>query len=295
MQLDYQQQAAVEAKSKAAMVLAGAGSGKTLVLVERIRHLIENERVSPHEIMAFTFTRKAAGEIKNRLRETIGEDAEKVTMGTMHSIALGMIHRFGYELGLRHDITTVYSQWESDYLLREVAIELGYYHKKKWKVPKKQIDEMFARYYQEGIAPARDDQGYPLFSAFIARCKENNALTYGTLLIGLFYLITTMSINMNFSHILVDENQDLDKLQWDIVHLLRKSFSAALFTVGDVSQAIYEWRGGLPGYLFEHQADYDIYCLETNYRSLPDIVEASNRLIENNKIRLPLTPKSARG
>ena len=289
MQLDYQQQAAVEAKSKAAMVLAGAGSGKTLVLVERIRHLIENERVSPHEIMAFTFTRKAAGEIKNRLRETIGEDAEKVTMGTMHSIALGMIHRFGYELGLRHDITTVYSQWESDYLLREVAIELGYYHKKKWKVPKKQIDEMFARYYQEGIAPARDDQGYPLFSAFIARCKENNALTYGTLLIGLFYLITTMSINMNFSHILVDEVQDIDTLQWNIIDLLCSCFQASLFVVGDIDQSIYEWRGAVPDRLVNKQHLFDVYKLETNYRSVPEIVEKANNLIQHNNNRITKT------
>ena len=265
MQLDYQQRMAVEAKSKAAMVLAGAGSGKTLVLVERIRHLIENERVSPHEIMAFTFTRKAAGEIKNRLRETIGEDAEKVTMGTMHSIALGMIHRFGYELGLRHDITTVYSQWESDYLLREVAIELGYYHKKKWKVPKKQIDEMFARYYQEGIAPARDDQGYPLFSAFIARCKENNALTYGTLLIGLFYLITTMSINMNFSHILVDEVQDIGTLQWNIIDLLCSCFQASLFVVGDIDQC-------QPG-------DTKILTSERKWKPIKDLDHKKDRLV----------------
>ena len=289
MQLDYQQRMAVEAKSKAAMVLAGAGSGKTLVLVERIRHLIENERVSPHEIMAFTFTRKAAGEIKNRLRETIGEDAEKVTMGTMHSIALGMIHRFGYELGLRHDITTVYSQWESDYLLREVAIELGYYHKKKWKVPKKQIDEMFARYYQEGIAPARDDQGYPLFSAFIARCKENNALTYGTLLIGLFYLITTMSINMNFSHILVDEVQDIGTLQWNIIDLLCSCFQASLFVVGDIDQSIYEWRGAVPDRLVNKQHLFDVYKLETNYRSVPEIVEKANNLIQHNNNRITKT------
>lgn len=292
MELDLQQRAAVTTDSRRAMVLAGAGAGKTRVLVERIAHLIENG-ASPFEIMAFTFTRKAAGEIRDRLVERIGNKAYRVEMGTMHALALRMVKRFGSFIGFRWEGVTVYGEWEEAFLLREIARELFIYDG-KWKIPKKVVDAAFARYYQTGAEPGPDEPVRALFDVFIARCRENNALTYGSLLVGMRLLIPKLAEYLKTKHILVDESQDLDLLQWNIVNEMIKAFGAALYIVGDVSQSIYSWRGALPEYLVEHQGEFDIFNLESNYRSYPEIVEAANKLIENNVMRLPLTMKSMR-
>ena len=320
--LNQQQKKAAETSSNQALVLAGAGSGKTRVLIERIAYLIEEKKVSPYEIMAFTFTRKAAGEIKSRLHERIGNMAYGCTLGTMHGIALNLIRRFGEFVTVNPHNLTVYSEWESTYLLREVAIDMGIYKKKKWSPPKKEIDAMFNEYYNTGIEPKAGDPLYGIFKAFMFRCKENNALTYGTLLIG-FRALLDVGIKqyLHTRHLLVDEIQDINPLQWDIIGKIvgkdtpMKTIAEAvesgggfvdgdaktsgdgkgwnakadLFIVGDISQSIYEWRGAVPEYLTEIASGFDVYRIENNYRSDANIVHAANRLIEHNEMRLPLT------
>lgn len=292
MNLDLQQQAAVTTQSRRALVVAGAGSGKTRVLTERIAYLTENH-VSPFEILCWTFTRKAAGEMRERLEKRIGSKAHNITMGTMHAVGLRMLQRFGEVLGLRPDNITVYSAWEEEYLLKEVAREIGFL-KKSWSIPKKNIDAMFSDYYERGVEPGELDPIKPLFDAFIQRCRENNALTYGGLLTGLRLLIPTMAKHLHIKHILVDEVQDLDPIQWAIINELNRAFLASLFVVGDADQSIYSFRGAVPEYIIEHQHEFDIYHLETNYRSVPGIVEASNRLIRNNVQRIDKTMVAAR-
>jgi len=293
MELDTQQQAAVCTESRKAMVLAGAGAGKTRVLVERIAHLIENG-ASPYEIMAFTFTRKAAGEIRERLVERIGNKAYKIEMGTMHALALRMVKRFGSFIGFRWQGVTVYGDFEEQYLLREIAKEMFIYDGKKWKIPKKDVDAAFARYYQTGEEPGQDAPVRSLFDVFIARCRENNALTYGSLLVGMRLLIPKLAEYLKTKHILVDEVQDIDVLQWDIINKMVESFGASLFIVGDVDQSIYQWRGAVPEYLVQHQADFDLYRIETNYRSRFGIVGAANRLIARNTERIEKTMNCVR-
>lgn len=289
MNLDQQQQAAAATTSPLALVLAGAGSGKTRVLIERIAWLIETQKVSPTEVLAFSFTRKASGEIRDRLKERIGGKAHGVQMGTMHGLALEFIHRFGEVIGLRPASVTIYGDWESGYLLADVAQEMS---AKKPTI--KAAREALERYYQTGEEPKEEDPGHDLFEVFLARCRENNALTYGALLVGLRLLIPTLAKYLHVRHILVDEVQDLDRLQWSIVNEMTHAFKANLFVVGDVSQSIYEFRGAIPKYLVDHSGEFDIYNLESNYRSLSDIVKASNRLIENNTMRLPLTMRATR-
>lgn len=288
-QLDNQQKAAVITDSIKALVLAGAGSGKTRVLTERIAHLIEEKKVSAFEIMAFSFTRKASGEIRTRLEDRIGSDAHKINMGTMHGIALNLIQRFGEMIGLKGKNVTVYSEWESNYLLNEIAVELGY-KKKTWtKIKKKEIDAVFADYYERGIEPDKDDKCYGLFKAFIRRCQENNALTYGALLIGLEMLIHHIKQHLHIKHILVDEIQDVDPLQWCIIHSMCNHFNAALFVCGDIDQSLYSFRGAVPEYLIQHENEFDIFRIESNYRSDANIVEAANNLIQHNVERLEKT------
>lgn len=285
MELDPQQKAAVTTDSAKALVIAGAGSGKTRVLVERIAHLIENCKVSPYEILAFTFTRKAAKEMKDRLEQRIGAHARHVTMGTMHAIALRMLRRFGDVLKFRPQHLTVYSEWESAYLLLEVAREVGLF-KKTWKVSKAEIDRMVSNYYQFGLDPDPKHPAHKLFHAFSGRCLENNALTYGDLLICLQELVPVLGKYLNIRHILVDEVQDIDPLQWQIINAMYGEFRAALFVVGDVNQSIYAFRGAVPEYLLNHHAQFAVYELTANYRSVPEIVTAGNRLIRCNQRRM---------
>lgn len=294
IELDKQQAAAVKTTAKRALVLAGAGSGKTRVLVERIANLIENEKVSPHEIMAFTFTRKAAEEMRTRLAERIGYTARDVTMGTMHALALQMVHRFGDHVGYKPQLTTVYCPWEENFLLREIAGRVGFYTKKKWApVKKKDVDQMFFDYYQRGITPSETEHAAEkLFDALIFEMRQNNALTYGALLVGLHLLIGVMSKHMHFKHILVDESQDIDEFQWKIIEQMVDRFKADLFCVGDIDQSIYEFRGAVPGYLVEHSNEFTVMRLETNYRSDSFIVEAANTLIQHNTQRLEKTMKA---
>ena len=148
MNLDIQQQTAVETTSPRTLVLAGAGSGKTRVLIERIAWLIETQKVSPSELIAFSFTRKASGEIRDRLKERIGSRVFGVQLGTMHGLALEFIHRFGEAIGLRPASVTVYGDWESDYLLQDVAQEMS---AKKPTI--KAAKEALERYYQAGEEP----------------------------------------------------------------------------------------------------------------------------------------------
>jgi len=294
MNLDPQQKEAVETSSPNALVLSGAGSGKTRVLVERIAWLIEHRKVSPYEILCLTFTRKAAGEMKARLEDRIGRKAHGVTMGTIHAVALGFLKRFGEFAGLRGKNLTVYSEWESDYLLREVAIDLGIYKGKAWKIPKKDVARMFNLYYQEGTVSEETDPAYALFRDFNARCRENNALTYGGLLVAFRDLLVPIRGYLNFKHILIDEVQDIDLLQWVIINRIKAFCGVSIFAVGDIDQSIFEWRGACPGYLVEHQAEFDIHRLESNYRSRPAIVKAANNLIAHNKDRIPTTMEARR-
>lgn len=294
--LDPDQLAAVTADAPRALVLAGAGSGKTRVLTERIAYLIEECHASPSEIVAVTFTRKAAAEMRERLVQRIGNKAYGVTMGTMHALALVQLRRFGELIGLRPSNITVNSEWEEDFLLRQVATEMGAMKGGKWKVPKKEIDAAFGAYYATGIEPSALDKGvFDLFRAFMARCRENNALTYGGLLTGFMLLLPKIMQYLGWRHVLVDEVQDLDRLQWGLIEFMSCHLPATLFAVGDIDQSIYTWRGASPGYLIENRDTFKVLRLERNYRSGAGIVEMANRLIGHNTARLPKTMKACRG
>jgi superfamily I DNA/RNA helicase len=292
--LDSDQLAAVTTDAPRALVLAGAGSGKTRVLTERIAYLIEECHASPSEIVAVTFTRKAAGEMRERLLKRIGNKADGVTMGTMHALALVQLRRFGELIGLRPDSITVYSEWEESFLLRTVAAEIGALKGKTWKLSKKGVDAAFGTYYATGAEPDELSPAFNLFRAFMARCRENNALTYGGLLTGFKLLLLQVMQYLGWRHVLVDEVQDLDRLQWGIIEAMAEGVPATLFAVGGIDQSIYAWRGAAPEYLLENADSFQVLRLERNYRSGAWIVEAANRLIEHNRMRLPVTMKACR-
>jgi DNA helicase-2/ATP-dependent DNA helicase PcrA len=177
-----------------------------------------------------------------------------------------------------------------------VARELGLHNGRGWRgVTKEEVAACFRAYYERGEVPSEPGPCLDLFTAFIRRCEENNSMTFGALILGLRLLTTCVQPSwLGWRHILVDEAQDLDPVQWTLVKELAQVCNATLFVVGDVSQCIYQWRGAVPGYLVEMERLFATYRLESNYRSDPRIVDAANILIEKNALRLPLTMRSER-
>ncbi|GAH63112.1 unnamed protein product, partial [marine sediment metagenome] len=244
--LDEQQQSVVESTSKNILCIAGPGAGKTRTLVERTADLIEKRKISPHEIVQFTFTRKASREMSQRIEERIGVKAHQIMTGTFHSISLRLFHRFGDLLGYKAQNITVYGEWEEKILLKECAIDLGIFKKNIWKIPKKKIDGVFYEYYHNGKEPGSDDPCYALFSDFMTRCRENHSLTYGGLLVGFKKLLPHITKYLKWKHIMVDEAHDNNLIQWELILDIQKACNSSLFIVTDLDQSIYHWRGALP-------------------------------------------------
>ena len=294
MRIDDQQREVVESQSKNILCIAGPGSGKTRTLVERVAYLIEQRKVSSHELVLFTFTRNAAQEMRKRIEARIGISAHKVQIGTFHSIALNLLHRFGDLIGYKADHITVYGSFEEEYLLRECAIDLGIYRRKSWMPPKKKVSKVLNDYYFRGEEPGEDNPCRIIFNEFIARCKENQSLTFGGLLVGFKLLLPHITKYLNWKHVMIDEAHDNNLIQWDLVLEIQRRCNASLFVVSDLDQAIYHFRGAFPQWILENQDQFDIYRIENNYRSTPQIVAASNRLIEHNKERIEKTMVATR-
>lgn len=294
MILDAEQTNAVRTDSRQVLVSAGPGGGKTRTIIERAAYLIEHRQVSPSELLLVTFSRKAAGEMRSRMVERLGSAAaNKMEIGTFHATALKLLKRFGEFVGLNGKNLTVYGEFESNFLLKECAIDLGVY-KKSWNPLKKDIDKIFSEYYETGKEPNSDNPGTPLFKEFIMRCKENRSLTYGGLLTGLKLLLPFIYQYLPWRHVIIDEGHDTDLLQIELMRMIQKGCEASLFIVLDVDQTLYGWRGACPEYWLEHQEEFELHLLTTNYRSCPEIVGAANRLIEHNTARIPRTMRATR-
>lgn len=283
--LNQEQQAAVLAQEKNVLVLAGAGSGKTRTIVERVAHLLENG-ASGYEIVCTTFTRAAAGEMRARLESRIGREAHKVTVSTFHGLGLGLLKKYGHHIGLRYGNLTVYTPLETETLLQHCGEQLGLY-KGKWKHGKKALDEMFATLERSGEKIGTALPYYPVLQAFEAACRQNNAMPYYGLIHGLVELAEAGKVRefTNWKYLLVDEVQDLDLMQWRALKAITEHTDGAeLYAVGDLSQSIYGFRGAVPAYLQNliEVGGLTVYELRSNYRSAPDIVSAANCLIRHN-------------
>ena len=233
--------------------------------------------------------------MRERLEKRLGTKASRITLGTMHSIALNLLKRFGEALGYRPAEITVYSSWEEQELIKEAGRMLGFYNGRGWKkISKKDFDKALETHYAYGLPFLLSDAGqesFDLYRTMQQLCRENNALTYGRLLLDFRRILPFACRYLNWRHILVDEAQDLNHLQWDIVYDLQKcsSGSACLFAAGDQDQSIYEWRGALPDELTRIAERADVYKLESNYRSGSEIVAAGNAVISHNEYRIPKT------
>lgn len=298
-----EQEEAITHKGGPLMVLAGPGSGKTLVITYRVKWLIENAGVHPSNILVITFTRAAAEEMKKRFFMFDGMANTPVTFGTFHSIFF-MILRYAYRYTaaniIREDVKRRYIKEmtenmeieiedENEFLsgiINEISyikgemMSLSYYHSNNCS------DELFAQIYE----------GYE------KRLREENLIDFDDMLVFCYELlkeredIRTLWQN-KFQHILIDEFQDINKVQYEIIRMLAGK-GDHLFIVGDDDQSIYRFRGARPEIMLGFEKDYPEakkVILNTNYRCSEEIVEGAEHLISHNTKRFPKNMQAARG
>ncbi|MFO1467030.1 MAG: DNA helicase II [Steroidobacteraceae bacterium] len=294
------QRQAVAAPLTPALVLAGAGSGKTRVLVHRIAFLIQVEGVSPHGILAVTFTNKAAAEMRGRIESLLRIPTASLWIGTFHGLAHRLLRRHWREAGLAQSFQILDSDDQSR-LLKKVlkAMDLD---ETRW-VPR-EIQWFINSQKDEGIRPkAIKDDGDPtrrqlvkIYAAYEEACQRANVVDFAELLLRAYetwrdHPALLEHYRERFRHILVDEFQDTNTVQYRWLTLLAGS-TGLPFVVGDDDQSIYRWRGAKVENLLQFRRDFpaaQLYRLEQNYRSTGNILKAANALIANNSGRMGKT------
>ncbi|WP_297702468.1 ATP-dependent helicase [uncultured Eudoraea sp.] len=286
------------------MVIAGAGSGKTRVLTFRIAHLME-QGVDPFNILALTFTNKAAREMKKRIASIVGgSEAKNLWMGTFHSIFARLLRFDGDKLGYPSNYT-IYDTQDSQRLISSIIKEMGL-DKDIYKY--KQIQNRISSYKNslitvkayfqnpellEADAMAKRPRLGDIYQNYVDRCFKAGAMDFDDLLLRTNELLSRfpevlMKYQERFRYILVDEYQDTNHSQYLIVKALADRFQN-ICVVGDDAQSIYSFRGANITNILNFQRDYDdvaVYRLEQNYRSTKNIVNAANSIIANNKNQL---------
>ena len=290
------------------LILAGAGSGKTRVLTHRIAYLIEERNVNPWNILAITFTNKAAGEMRERVDSLVGFGSESIWVSTFHSMCVRILRRFIDRLGYDNRFT-IYDTDDQKSLMKEVC--------KKVAIDTKVFIE---RSLMSAISSAKNELILPdefelnvggdfaklkiakVYREYEAQLKANNALDFDDLLVKTVQLLQTQpdvleNYQERFRYIMVDEYQDTNTVQFQLVRLLAGKYRN-LCVVGDDDQSIYKFRGAnIRNILdFEHEfSDACVIKLEQNYRSTGNILNAANRVIANNKGRKEKTLWTANG
>ena len=269
------QQAAIEAAAGPTLVLAGPGAGKTFCLIERIRHLIERLGVDAGRICVFTFTNKAAGEIAERLKE-LGDDADRVKRGTIHSFCAELLREFGEEVGLEPGFGIA----DEDYQ-RSVLRRLGVAAKKH-----KYLLNAFARYRFCGTTLEYPERR--VYEAYQRLTLGRNIADFDTLVLKAAQLVRIEAIaeqvRGRWDEVLVDEFQDLNEIQYAIVRRLAIEHRQ-LFAVGDDEQSVYSWAGANPRVFQTFRDDFApvaVIQLEDNHRCPPPVLDAARKFITLN-------------
>jgi DNA helicase-2/ATP-dependent DNA helicase PcrA len=281
------------------LVVAGAGSGKTRVLTHRIAHLIRNEGVSPFEILAITFTNKAADEMKSRVAALVGPVAQKMWVSTFHSACVRILRRDADQIGFPRQFT-IYDQADAVRLTGYVVRDLGLDTK---RFPPRSVHASISAAKNDGV----DVQAYAqragnLFERKIAdvfreyqdRLLRAGSMDFDDLLVNALRLLrehpaVLQHYQHRFRHILVDEYQDTNKVQNELVLLLAADHRNVC-VVGDQDQSIYAFRGADMRNIVEFEdafPDTTVVLLEQNYRSTQTILDAANAVIANNVSRKP--------
>ena len=295
--LNPAQRAAVTAEAKPVLVLAGAGSGKTRVLVHRIAWLIQVEHVSPYGILAVTFTNKAAGEMRGRIEQFVGQPVRAMWVGTFHGIAHRLLRQHWREAKLPQAFQILDSE-DQHRLIRRLLKNLDL---DEARYPPRQVQWFINSRKDEGlrvkhIHPDNDPfqrQMLRAYAAYEEACERGGLADFAELLLRALELwrddaALLAHYQQRFRHILVDEFQDTNAIQYAWVRLLAGEQSTP-FVVGDDDQSIYAWRGAKIENILRFEKDFPhtrVIRLEQNYRSTGNILKAANALIANNSTRL---------
>ena len=302
-QLNEAQLAPTIQKDGPMIVIAGAGSGKTRVLTYRIAYLM-HQGVDAFNILALTFTNKAAREMKERIAQIVGSEAKNLWMGTFHSVFAKILRFEGHHLGFPSNFT-IYDSQDSQRLISSIIKEKGL-DKDVYKT--KQVHSRISSYknslitvkayfnnpdLMEADAMAKRPQMGDIYKEYVDRCFKAGAMDFDDLLLRTNELLTRFPAVLaqyqdKFRYILVDEYQDTNHSQYLIVRALADRFQN-ICVVGDDAQSIYAFRGANISNILNFQKDYDnvqMYRLEQNYRSTKNIVNAANSVIDHNQTKL---------
>jgi len=295
--LNPQQREAAVHKDGPLLILAGAGSGKTSTMTHRIAYLIKEKDVAPYNILAVTFTNKAAKEMRDRVEELIGEGINMWIL-TFHSACLRILRSNAERLGYNKDFI-VYDPTDQKVVIKNCLKEQNVDEK---KFPPNYVLSIISDCKEKGISPAKftefkgDDFKnkiiFSLYSAYEAVLKKNNAMDFDDLILKTVQLFQkdeeVLSYYQNkFQYIMVDEYQDTNYTQYQFIKLLAEAHQN-LCVVGDDDQCIYQWRGADIKNILEFEKDFKntkVIKLEQNYRSHGNILDAAHSVIENNRGR----------
>jgi len=297
--LNPEQRKAVETIEGPVLMLAGAGTGKTKALTTRIVHMLNSGKARPNEILAVTFTNKAAREMKNRVGQMLGQPAEGMPwLGTFHSICVKLLRRHAELVGLKSNFTIL--DTDDQLRLLKQLVQAAGIDDKRWPARALAgiIDNWKNRAWTPDNLPAAEAGAYDgkapaLYRQYQARLIELNAVDFGDLLLHVVSIFQThddilAQYQRWFRFIMVDEYQDTNVAQYLWLRLLAAGHKN-ICCVGDDDQSIYGWRGAEVGNILRFEADFPgaaVIRLEQNYRSTPHILAAASGIIAGNKGRL---------
>ncbi|MGW1881072.1 DNA helicase PcrA [Streptomyces sp. NPDC001970] len=313
--LNEQQRAAVVHTGSPLLIVAGAGSGKTRVLTHRIAHLLATRHVHPGQILAITFTNKAAGEMKERVEHLVGPRANAMWVSTFHSACVRILRRESKKLGFTSSFS-IYDAADSKRLMalvcRDLDLDPKRYPPKSFSAKISNLknelidEETFADQADGGTSQAGGSGGgfektlAEAYRMYQARLREANALDFDDIIMTTVHLLQAFPdvaehYRRRFRHVLVDEYQDTNHAQYTLVRELVGSGyedldPAELCVVGDADQSIYAFRGATIRNILQFEEDYPdatTILLEQNYRSTQTILSAANAVIERNESRRP--------
>ncbi len=301
MQLNKQQTAAATAADGPVLVLAGAGTGKTRVIIERLAWLVEERGIDPRNLLALTFTNKAAAEMRERFAARLARDRVAAWLGTFHSFGLYVLRQDMDKLG-RPKQFTIFDDSDQLSLMKRLVKDLP---TKYEKVSPREALSWVSRLKQEVKTPEEDEED--ISSGFEETCtllwkqyhdalSRASALDFDDLLVLMVRLLEDVpevreKWQQRFKHVLIDEYQDTNRAQYLIAHHLSQGHGN-LFAVGDEDQSIYSWRGADINNILDFAEDFpqaEVCRLELNYRSTKAILDAANLVVQNNVNRLGKT------
>ncbi len=297
--LNQEQKVAVQYNEGPHMIVAGAGSGKTRVLTYKIAYVLAEKKYEPEQILALTFTNKAANEMKERIAQLVGKKAEKIWMGTFHSIFARILRAESEKLGYRPNFS-IYDREDSislvNNILNSFEMEIdgmspnAIHHKISQLKNRMILEEDFAEIAKGAV----EKKIAEIYLEYQKRLKANNSMDFDDLLLKPLELFNKhhkvlQHYRARFKYILVDEFQDTNRAQYEMLKMLYNRF-VKICVVGDDAQSIYGWRGAELENMLNFEKDFPkvkIFKLQQNYRSTQMILKASHSVIKNNVKQIP--------